>query len=279
MTAGLIGATKRELIGQRLLKPCASGGGPIEHSGVGDLKLSERERMPVPAPAVLVGQRRGQRALPALEEPADILSRQAVADPGERLRVIARGEPVIQRPEGDALLGGLLLGPLVPVEIDPHRERRIGDGLQKTGSPIGVADVEVVVVREDRLAAIHEMRMPVRPAITPPAPHRGLLLRDPDHHDAVAILLLGAFEMLASDLLLHIPLDEADRRNLVGGYVVVDLVDVVTADLAQHRRRRDRESAIQQKPDHLPLGHQPRHLPLQEQAVHGPDLQAHVISE
>jgi len=85
--------------------------------------------------------------------------------------------------------------------------------------------------------------------------------------------------MLASDLLLHIPLDKADRRNLVGGDIVVDPVDVVTSDLAQHRRRRDREPPIQQKPDHLPLSHQPRHIPLQEQAVHGPDPQAHVIVE
>ena len=99
------------------------------------------------------------------------------------------------------------------------------------------------------------MRMPVRPAIPPPAPRRGLLLRDPDHHHAVAILPLGTLEMLASDVLLDIPLDEPDRRNLVGGDVRIDPVDIVTADLPQHRRRRDREPPIQKKPDHLPLGH------------------------
>ena len=76
------------------------------------------------------------------------------------------------------------------------------------------------------------MRMPVGPAIAPPAPRRGLLLRDTDHHHPVAVLALGAFEMLAGDLLLHIPLDEADRRNLVGRDVLVDLIDVVTTDLA-----------------------------------------------
>jgi len=85
--------------------------------------------------------------------------------------------------------------------------------------------------------------------------------------------------MLAGDLLLHIPLDEADRRNLVGRDVLVDLIDVVTTDLAKRRRRRDREPAIQQKPDHLPLGHQPRHIPLQEQTIDRPDLQRHVIGK
>jgi hypothetical protein len=100
-----------------------------------------------------------------------------------------------------------------------------------------------------------------------------------DHHHPVTILPLGLLEVLAGDLFLHIALDELHRRDLVSGDVVVDLVDVVTADLAQHRRRRDREPAIQQEPDHLPLGHQPRHIPLQEQPVDRPDLQAHVIGE
>ena len=69
---------------------------------------------------------------------------------------------------------GLLLGPLVAVQIDPDRERRVGDGLDERRPPVRIADVEVVVVREDRLAAIDEMRMPVRPAVPPPAPRRGL---------------------------------------------------------------------------------------------------------
>jgi hypothetical protein len=85
--------------------------------------------------------------------------------------------------------------------------------------------------------------------------------------------------VLAGDLLLHIALHELHRRDLIADDEIVDLIDVLAADLAQHRRRRDREPAIQQKPDHLPLGHQPRHIPLQEQPVHRPDLQAHVIGE
>ena len=121
--------------------------------------------------------------------------------------------------------------------------------------------------------------MPVRATVTPPAPRRGLLLRDPDHHDPVAVLALSGLEMRAGDLLLHITLDELHCRNLVTDDVVVDLVDVVTADLPQHRRRRDREPAIQQKPDHLPLAHQPRHVPLQEQAIDRPDPERHVIAE
>ena len=217
--------------------------------------------------------------MPALEEQAHVLGGQAVADPGERLRVLAGREPVIQRAKADALLGGLLLGPLVAVQIDPERERRVGDGLDERRPPVRITDVEVVVVRKDRLASIDEMRMPVRAAVPPPTPRRGSLLADPDHHHPEAALTLSALEMLTSDLLLHIPLDEPDRRDLVGDDELVDAVDVVTADLPQHRRRRDREPAIQQEPDHLPLGHQPRHVPLQEQAIDRPDPERHMIGE
>jgi len=85
--------------------------------------------------------------------------------------------------------------------------------------------------------------------------------------------------MLAGDLFLHVPLDELHRRDLVIDDEPVDLIDVAAADLAQHRRRRDREPAIQQEPDHLPLGHQPRDVPLQEQTIDRSDLERHMIGE
>src|SRR4051794_27257329 len=74
-------------------------------------------------------------------------------------------------------VAALLLGPLVAVEIDPHRERRVGDRLDKRRAPPWVADVEVGIVREDRLAAVLEVRMAVGAAVAPAAPGRGLLLR------------------------------------------------------------------------------------------------------
>ena len=123
------------------------------------------------------------------------------------------------------------------------------------------------------------MRVAVRTAVPPTAPDRGLLLRDADHHDAETALLLSAFEVLAGDLLLDLALREADHRDLVIEHELVDLVHVAAADLAQHRRRRDREPPIQQEPDHLPLRHQSRDVPLQEQPVDRPDLEGHVIGE
>jgi hypothetical protein len=86
---GLIGAAERELVRERLLKPRAARGRPVEHPGVGDLDLAERERVGVPASPVLHGQRRRERGLPAIEERAHIAGGQSVADRGERLRVLA----------------------------------------------------------------------------------------------------------------------------------------------------------------------------------------------
>jgi hypothetical protein len=78
-----------------------------------------------------------------------------------------------------------------------------------------VADREVVVVGEDRLAAIDEVGMTVRAAAAPPAPHAGLLLADADHHHPEAPLGLGALEMLAGDLLPDIAHDKPHHRDLV----------------------------------------------------------------
>jgi hypothetical protein len=69
--------------------------------------------------------------------------------------------------------------------------------------------------------------MPVRAAVTPPAPRRRFLLRDTDHHHAVAILPLSLAELLAGDLFLHITLHELHRRDLVANDEIVDLIDVV----------------------------------------------------
>lgn len=202
----LIGSPERQLIGQGLLKPRTARGGPVKGPGIGDLQLPDRERVPVATLAILARQGRGQRALPAIEEQADILSRQAIADRGQRVGVPAGRKPVIQRPERDRLAGGLLLGSLVPIQIDPHRERRVGDGLDERGPPVRITDVEVVVIGKDRLAAIDEVRMPVRAAVSPPAPRARFLLSDPDHHDPVTALALSRFEVRAGDLLLHIAL-------------------------------------------------------------------------
>jgi hypothetical protein len=116
---GLVRPSERELIGERLLEPRAGGGGLVEHAGVGDLKLAERELIAVSAGAILVGERGRERRDPAIEERAHVRGLKALADLGQRCLIGARSEPVVQRRKRDSLPGGLLLGPLVPVQIRP----------------------------------------------------------------------------------------------------------------------------------------------------------------
>ena len=206
--------------------------------------------------------------MPAFKERLDVGGLKARADLGQRGRVLAGGKPVIQRREWNVPLDGLPLGPLIPVQVQPHRVGRVRGGLQKGGSPVGIADVPVVVVREDLLAAVLEVRVAVRAAVAPAAPGGRALLRDPDHHHPEAPLALRGLEVLARDLLLDIPLHKAHHRDLVLDNEILDRAHVIAADPPQHHRRRDREPAIEQKPDHLKLGLQPRHVPLKEQPVH-----------
>jgi hypothetical protein len=53
MAGALVGARERELIGEGAIKPRAPGCRPVEHAGVGDLGLTERELVAVAARPVL----------------------------------------------------------------------------------------------------------------------------------------------------------------------------------------------------------------------------------
>jgi hypothetical protein len=89
----------------------------------------------------------------------------------------------------------------------------------------------------------------------------------------VAVLPLGAFELLAVDLLPHVPLDEPDRRNLVIDDYLIDcltwsrpiLPSTAGDGIGNPRFSRNRMTC---------RGHQPWHIPQQKQAVNRPDLAA-----
>ena len=91
---GLVGAAERELVGQRRSNQARPAAGRSKPWCRRSRAWRNESACPYPRSAVLVGQGRGQRGLPAPEEQAHVLSRQAVADPGERLRVIAEANPL-----------------------------------------------------------------------------------------------------------------------------------------------------------------------------------------
>ena len=241
------GRPRSELVAQRLLKPGAPGGRAIEDAGVGQLELTDAQAVAVSG-ALGGGERRWQHAHPAREERLDVGVAQARADRRQRVGVIAGGEAVVQRAELDPGLGGLALGPLVPVEVHPDRVGRVGVGLDERGAPVAVVDVEVVVVDVDRLAAKLEVRVLVVAAVAPAAPRIGLLLGDTDQRHAAATLALGTLQVGVRDVLLAGALLKPHDRDLVVQGEAVDRLNVGAADPAQNRRRRDvATDAIQQK--------------------------------
>jgi len=275
----VVGPAQRELVADRLLEPGPAGLGAVEDPGVGQFELAEGELVAVAQPAVGRGERRGQPGLPATEEALHVARRQAARDRGQRLGVVGRAEAVVERLEADAGLLRLALGPLVAVEADPDGKRRVGHRLDERRPPVPVAQVEVVVIDEHRLAAEGEVRVAVRPAVTPAAPGRGLLLGDADHHDPEAPLALGPLEVGARQILLRGALPKTQQWDLVVFREALDLLHVTAPDLAEQRRRGNRVAAIEQKAHHLPLAHQPRHIPLQEQAVDRAHPQRHVVAQ
>ena len=145
----------------------------------------------------------------------DVLLGQRVADLGEAFGLIAGAKAVVQRCELDPFAGGLALGELVSVEVDPHRVWRVSVGLDERRTPLRIEDVEVVVVDEHGLAGELEMRVCVIAAIAPAAPRPRLLLRDAEHHHPAAVLPLSLLHVPAGDVLLHVALGEPHHRDLV----------------------------------------------------------------
>src|SRR5207247_8897509 len=132
----------------------AAGPGPVEHARVRELELAHRELVAVAAQAVLGADRLRQPGLPAPEEAPDLLRRQAGGDLGQRGGVGDRPEPVVKRLKREAAPLGLALCPLVAVQTQPYRPPRVRARPDAPRPPLPVADVEGIVVGEDRTAAL-----------------------------------------------------------------------------------------------------------------------------
>ena len=205
---------------------------------------------------------------PALEQVAQRHRPEAATDALQPGGVLTGGEAVVEGSVGKALLLRLTLGPLVAVAADPHRERGIAAHLDEARTELGVVDVEVVEVREHRLAGELEVRMAIASPVPPPPPGALLLLRDAHEHHAVEAPLPGLRQVGRGNVLLALALGEADQGDGVVGDEALDVVHEALADLAERRRRGDGVAPVQQEADDLVLGHQPRHVGMHEHPVH-----------
>ena len=183
---------------------------PVQGHGRGELDLPARQLPAVVGVLVGAGERLRQPGQPLAGEPVDLLVGQPVADPLDRLGVADRAERVVQGRERDAFLPALLLGVLVPVEVDLAGVREITAELDMERAEIGVEAIEIPVAGHCLLLVKPRIGLPGRRVPAPRGPpHPGLLLGHPDEQDALPAVMPG--QVLLGELVLALPLREPDQ--------------------------------------------------------------------
>ena len=219
-----------------------------------------------------------QKRQPFTQQRIDLLFSEPVADGLQRRRVIDCGEPVIQRLEGDAGLGGLAFGPLVAVEAQLGVVREIGAELEEERPEIVVEAIEVELV--DQPGGLHDPRVGVTVGVAAflGAEQARLLLRPTDEQHP-----LGAGEpgqVLVHDVVLALPLGEIHpRHTMVAGEPVHRFVERL-GDPGQRRGRGDRQLELPvHVADQATSELQLRHIDVAVHAVDAVDLEDHVLGQ
>jgi len=134
------------------------------------------------------GEGMRQTAQPLAQQSVDPGRRQAVADRLQALRIGTGLDAVVERLEGDALLGELLLGVLVAVQAELGVVWEVAAELQEERPEVAVDGLDVVVVHHGAGADDPRIAPAVRrvPLLGPE--HRGLLLSLADEHHAFGAL-------------------------------------------------------------------------------------------
>jgi hypothetical protein len=96
----LVRAPERQLIRKGALKPRPTGRGAVKHPRVGDLSLAKGQLVAVAAGAVLGGERRGERGLPAVKNACT-----SAADRLEQISASADWSSQAANPSSSALNG------------------------------------------------------------------------------------------------------------------------------------------------------------------------------
>jgi hypothetical protein len=127
----LVGAADVEVVADDLLEEDPTRDGFVQHLGQGELGLQDRQVVAVAGGAIFAAERVRQDGQPLAQQGVDLLGSEPVADGLQRRRILDRGEPIVQRLERDAGLGGLAFGPLVPVEAQLGVIREVGAELHE----------------------------------------------------------------------------------------------------------------------------------------------------
>ena len=168
------------------------------------------------------------------------------------------------------------------IEPQPDGKRRIGIGLPKTPTPLGIPQIKVKVIDIGRFTIpIHvRVRFLFLPFLGPRPPHRGFLLCDPNQHHPIFALSSRRFDIGLSYLLLVLALLEIHDRDLVLSRILMDGFHVSIADLAKGGRRGNLEPPLPAQEDtHLSHRLKLGHVGLHEDSVDRTAVERHVISQ
>ena len=128
--------------------------------------------------------------------------------------VVDRGERVVHRGEPDPGLGGLALGPVVPVEAQLGVVGEVGAELDEERAEVGVEAVEVEVV--DHPGGLHD------PRIGHPSALRRFSVRNSVVFSCARPMnttpsspAVNGLELLVHHVVLALTLDEVDPRDVV----------------------------------------------------------------
>src|SRR5262249_3198987 len=140
---------------------------------------------------------------------------QRVTDCLQCVWVRAAEEPIVQGGETNPPAGQLPLGPFVAIEADLDRVRGVATNLDERGSPLGVEQVDVVVIDVNRSTMERELAKPPLASLRG-RPAGGPLLGDADQHDPTP--LAESLTVALDHGILPLPFAELDPgdRVLIG---------------------------------------------------------------
>src|SRR3989442_6255467 len=242
----------------------------VEDMGEADLDLPEREFVLEARGAILRRQRPWQLLGPAVEEALHVLLPRTVADVLHRLGALARQEPVIAALKPHPFPTKLLLDPLMSVQTDLDGIRQVAADLQERRPPLGILDVEVVVVDGHGLARKLEVDSAARTEALTGLERRGFLLRDPDEDDPLGALEAGT--VAGCDVVLALTALEMDDRNsAVVGERLDRPEEAVVQWAEQGGRRNGVAQVLAQEVAELPGGLECRHVAVDVEPVQARD--------
>src|SRR3990172_10943333 len=142
----LIRPTDVEILANHFFEETAARERPIEDLGQRELGLQDGEVISIAGGAVGRGEGRWETAQPFADDGLDLRGIELMRDRLHAGGILGGADAIVQRFIGDAAPRQLPFQPLVPVETDLRRVRKVGAELDKERAEVAVENVDVVMI-------------------------------------------------------------------------------------------------------------------------------------